>query len=163
MTLMLFLKTCLHLLLFTSMDKAYVALLTLMPTLLLSTLVLSVALAVVPSCNICPTSCSAQNVYWPTQFVWYYINPSTLRSESMLATTTADTTLILLLLIYCYCSSATALLNPLVTLRDSYGFLLIMGGISSNVNTWLLKHGGPNFVAQMKSILGLSFVTVYIL
>ena len=156
---------CLHSLMFTSMDKAHVALATLMPTLLLSTLAISLALTVVPPYIVCPTRHSAQNVCLPTQFVWYDIALSTLRSKSMLATTSTntptDTALILQLLIYIYYSSATVLLHVSVTLRDSCGFLLIMGGLSSNVTLWLLKHGGSNFVAQMKLILGLSFVAVY--
>jgi len=41
------------------------------------------------------------------------------------------------------------------------GFSLIMGGLSSDVTSWVLKNGGPNFVAQRKPILGLSFVTAY--
>ena len=41
------------------------------------------------------------------------------------------------------------------------GFSLIMGGLSSDVTSWLLKNGGPNFVAQRKPMLGLSFVTAY--
>ena len=104
-TLMLSLTTCIHSLMSTSIDKAHFAQAMLMPTLILSTPVLSAALAVVPPCNVCPMRRSAQNVCLLTQFGWYDIDSSTLRSKSMSATTridtTTDTALILQLIIYC--------------------------------------------------------------
>ena len=128
---------------------------TLMPTLILSSLVLSAALAVVPPCNVWLTRRSALNVWLTAQFGWCDIDSSTLRSKSMSATkridTPTDIALIVQLRVYCYYYSyCYALSNLSVTLRDRCG--PSTAGLSSNVTSWLLKYGGPNFVAQMKLI-----------
>jgi len=130
---------------------------TLMPTLILSSLVLSAALAVVPPCNVWLTKRSALNVWLTAQFGWCDIDSSTLRSKSMSATkridTPTDIALIVQLRVYCYYYSyCYALSNLSVTLRDRCG--PSTAGLSSNVTSWLLKYGGPNFVAPMKLIWG---------
>ena len=60
-----------------------------------------------------------------------------------------------------FCTAISTAMDVHAGISCSCGSSLIMGGLSSDVTSWLLKNGGPNFVAQRKPMLGLSFITAY--